>query len=323
MACAYAIDDVVHEVCAALNVRWRGIDPLLPLLPGRVENGAECLVTTGPDGRPAGFALHRRTWSPDDKLDQTWGTATKFVLRPRIAGPDVRTALADVLAQWRCSVTSQPDARSDDTAATVNWPARDVDGILPLLSHGMQPMAVIAARGGGPIRPNSPAPSDGLVIREAGPDDLAAVTEMEMGVIRYDAQFGTAIIRPATDVLVRADATTALAKSPSWTWLAERRGRPVGLLVIQPPAEAAWIAVMTSGAPAAYLQTLFVPQEERGTGVGARLVSRAHEALDAAGISVTILHYSQVNPLSGPFWNRMGYRPLWTTWEARPAAALR
>jgi len=35
------------------------------------------------------------------------------------------------------------------------------------------------------------------------------------------------------------------------------------------------------------------------------------------------LHYAQVNPLSGPFWNRMGYRPLWTSWEARPAAALR
>jgi len=30
-----------------------------------------------------------------------------------------------------------------------------------------------------------------------------------------------------------------------------------------------------------------------------------------------------VNPLSAPFWHRMGYRPLWFTWEARPAAALR
>jgi hypothetical protein len=24
-----------------------------------------------------------------------------------------------------------------------------------------------------------------------------------------------------------------------------------------------------------------------------------------------------------PFWHRMGYRPLWTTWETRPAATLR
>jgi hypothetical protein len=36
-----------------------------------------------------------------------------------------------------------------------------------------------------------------------------------------------------------------------------------------------------------------------------------------------LLHYAQVNPVSAPFWSRMGYRPLWTIWEARPAAALR
>ena len=27
--------------------------------------------------------------------------------------------------------------------------------------------------------------------------------------------------------------------------------------------------------------------------------------------------------LSAPFWHRMGYRPLWSTWEARPASAIR
>ena len=30
-----------------------------------------------------------------------------------------------------------------------------------------------------------------------------------------------------------------------------------------------------------------------------------------------------VRPLSAPFWGRMGYRPLWTGWEVRPAASLR
>lgn len=322
---AYAIDDVVRDVCAGLNARWRGIDPLLPSVPGRVENDAECLVVRGPGGRPAGFGLHRRSWSPDDKLDQTWGTATKFTLRARIAGPDVRAALDRLLTQWRAHVVSQPGMADEDTAATVNWPARDTDGVLALLRHGMQPMAVIAARlgrpGQTPGRENAQA--DGLVIREAGPDDLPAVTAMEMGVIRYDMQFGTAIVRPATEALVRAEATAALAKSPGWTWLAERRGRAVGLLVIQPPADTGWVAVMTGVTPVAYLQTMFVRPQERGAGIGARMVQRAHGVLDAAGIGVTILHYSQVNPLSGPFWSRMGYRPLWTSWEARPAAALR
>ena len=45
--------------------------------------------------------------------------------------------------------------------------------------------------------------------------------------------------------------------------------------------------------------------------------------LDARGVDTTLLHYAQLNPLSAPFWNRMGYRPLWTGWEVRPTASLR
>ena len=45
--------------------------------------------------------------------------------------------------------------------------------------------------------------------------------------------------------------------------------------------------------------------------------------LDARGVDTTLLHYAQLNPLSAPFWNRMGYRTLWTGWEVRPAASLR
>lgn len=40
-------------------------------------------------------------------------------------------------------------------------------------------------------------------------------------------------------------------------------------------------------------------------------------------VAVTLLHHGQLNPLSAPFWSRMGYRPLWTNWEIRPARALR
>jgi len=45
--------------------------------------------------------------------------------------------------------------------------------------------------------------------------------------------------------------------------------------------------------------------------------------LDARGISIKLLHYAQLNPLSGPFWSWMGYRPLRTGFQSRPAVALR
>ena len=171
-------------------------------------------------------------------------------------------------------------------------------------------------------------PAD-LVIREARPEDLDAVAELEMGVIRYDAQFGAAIIRPATEALVRAETQAALARRPAWAWLAERPGRdgrpgrPLGLVHVQPPEDSGWIAGMTRPGVTVYLQTMFVRPGERGGGVGAALVRHAHDVLDARGVETTLLHYAQMNPLSAPFWNRMGYRPLWTGWEVRPAASLR
>jgi GNAT superfamily N-acetyltransferase len=80
---------------------------------------------------------------------------------------------------------------------------------------------------------------------------------------------------------------------------------------------------MTRPGVTAYLQTMFVRPGERGGGVGAALVGHAHGVLDARGVQTTLLHYAQMNPLSAPFWHRMGYRPLWAGWEVRPAASLR
>src|SRR5260370_31441134 len=64
----------------------------------------------------------------------------------------------------------------------------------------------------------------------------------------------------------------ALTARPAWAWLAERDGRPVGLVHVQPPEHSGWIAGMTRPGVTAYLQTMFVRPGERGGGVGAALV---------------------------------------------------
>jgi GNAT superfamily N-acetyltransferase len=206
----------------------------------------------------------------------------------------------------------------------ITWPARDVSGVTTLLRHGLQPITVIAVR---PARSTAagprPAGDETLVIREAAPADLDVVTEFEMGVIRYDALFGAAILRPATEELVRAETQAALAVRPARAWLAERDGEPVGLVHVQPPEQSRWIAGMTRAGVTVYLQTIFVRPGDRGGGVGEALVRHVHAVLDARGVDTTLLHFAQLNPLSAPFWSRMGYRPLWTGWEVRPAASLR
>jgi GNAT superfamily N-acetyltransferase len=323
----WVVRDAVDDINRAVSRRWQGLDRLLPVRAELPQGCAAPFVTTGANGRPAGLAVCRHQHVPADTLNQTWGTAGRFSLILRLREADTSAALDDLLGQWRDHLAGLPEAGAGDTAAMVTWPARDVSGVNALLRHGMQALTVIAVRAAGPAAArhdeHDENEHDGPVIREAGPADLDAVTDLQMGVIRYDALFGAAVIRPDTEALVRAETQVALAARPAWAWLAERDARPVGLVQIQPPEHSGWVAGMAGAATAAYLQTLFVRPGERGGGVGAALVRHAHAVLHARGVPTTLLHYAQVNPLSAPFWNRMGYRPLWTGWEVRPAAMLR
>jgi len=325
----WVVRDAVDDINRAVGRRWQGLDRLLPGRADLPEGCAAPLVAAGANGRPAGLGVCRHQFVPADTLNQTWGSASRFSLILRLREPDTSAALDELLGQWHEHLAGLPEAAAADTAAMVTWPARDVTGVNALLRHGLQALTVIAVRPAELAEPPAPASvrdgqeSADLVIREAGLADTDVVTEFEMGVIRYDAQFGAAIIRPATEALVRAETQPALAARPAWAWLAERDGQPVGLLHVQPPGHSGWIAGMTRPGVTVYLQTMFVRPGERGGGVGAALVRHVHGVLDGRGVQSTLLHYALMNPLSGPFWNRMGYRPLWTGWEVRPAASLR
>jgi GNAT superfamily N-acetyltransferase len=321
----WVVRDAVEEINRAVGRRWQGLDRFLPSRAELPDGCAAPFVTSGSNGRPAGLAVCRHEYVPAATLNQTWGMAGRFSLIMRLREADTDAALDDLLGQWRGHLADLPEAGASDTAAMISWPSRDVTGVNALLRHGLQALTVIAVRSssaGAGTAADGAGPA-GLVIREAGPADLSVVTEFEMGVIRYDALFGSAIVRPATEALVRAETRAALAARPVWAWLAERDGQPVGLVHVQPPGPSGWIAGMARGDATAYLQTMFVRPAERGTGTGAALVGHAHAVLDARGVQTTLLHYAQLNPLSAPFWNRMGYRPLWTGWEVRPATALR
>jgi GNAT superfamily N-acetyltransferase len=334
--------DETGGVTAAVARRWQAIDPLLPApsVPSSVC-GAE-LAVTGPDGRTAAIGFCEHWHGSPGSMELTWGAASRFRLTAHTADPDAAGALDELLSRWQAHLASVPEASADDTAAVVMWPSRDVDGPLPLLRHGLAPRAVIAARPAGrgtglaaatPPGPGAPDPGataspppalrPGVRIRRAGPADIDAVVRLGMATVRFDAHFGTVIERPWSAEALREDASVLLTQPPAWTWLAEDGGEPVAMLYAEPPAAAGWIAPMAGGSPVAYLELMYVQLDDRGQGAGPALVRQLHREADAAGVAVTLLHYEQVNPLSGPFWSRQGYRPLWTSWEARPARTLR
>ena len=323
------------SIGALLMRRWEEVDPLLPV-PGPLPRGCGAEFTiAGGTGEPAAAATCEHREAAPGSLDTAWATARRFQFAPQITGPDIGGTLDRLLGQWRDHLAGLPGTDSQDTAAVVNWPSRDIDGVKALVRRGFAPLAVVAARTTG-RRPGGPAgraaadEADGnrpglagVRIRRARPADIDAVVRLGLEVIRYDAHFGNGGERADTMGALRHEADEMLAGPEPWIWLAERDGQAIGLVAAQRPELAGWIAPLVGQAPVAYLMLMFVALGERTSGIGAELVARLHADIRAARVPVTLLHYEQVNPLSAPFWSQQGYRPLWLTWEARPARAIR
>jgi hypothetical protein len=323
------------SIGALVMRRWQEIDPLLPV-PGPLPQGCGAEFTiAGGTGEPAAAATCEHCEAAPGTLEAAWATARRFQLAPQITGPDIGGTLDRLLGQWCDHLARLPGTDSQDTAAVINWPSRDIDGVKALLRRGFAPLAVVAARTtgrhpGGPAGRGAVHKADGnrpglagVRIRRAGPADIDAVVRLGLEVIRYDAHFGNGGERPDTVGALRREADEMLAGPEPWIWLAERDGQAIGLLGAQRPELTGWIAPLVGQAPVAYLMLMFVAPGERASGIGAELVARLHADINAAGVPVTLLHYEQVNPLSAPFWSQRGYRPLWLTWETRAARAIR
>jgi len=303
--------------------RWQAIDPLLPAVSGWAPGCGADLAVDGPDrGLVAAGSCSHWTAEPGS-LDLIEGAAQRFRLTPYITGSDVLASLDTLLSRWRDHLATVPEAAGEDTAAVICWPSRDVAGVRALVAHGLVPLGVIAAWSASRRPAVVAGCPPGVRIRRATPADLDVVARMAMEVVRFDAYFGGVIERPAAAEALRAEIAGLLGEHDPWTWLAERDGDPVGLLIAERPEVAGWIAPRTCESPVAYLLALFVVPAERGAGVGAALTGQLHRSAAAARVSVILLQYEQVNPLSVPFWGYQGYRPLWSTWEVRPARMLR
>jgi GNAT superfamily N-acetyltransferase len=307
--------------------RWRAADALLPE-PTALAPYRDCdavLTLAAADGRllAAGGCEHWR--GEPDELELTWGAARRFQLSVRAGGPDLAASLDGLLGLWRAHLGSVPGADDPDSAAVIMWPSRDVDGVRVLRRHGLAPHVIVAARAGGRAEPAKAVAvrRAGITVRRAYAGDLDVVARLGLEVIRYDALFGSVIERPSTSAALRRDVAKLLADPEPWIWLAERDGMAIGVLIAEPPPATGWIASLVRPAPVAYNDLTFVSAAERGTGVSDALVASFHAAAATAGVPVTLLHYEQTNPLSVPFWSRHGYRPLWTSWEVRPACAMR
>jgi GNAT superfamily N-acetyltransferase len=347
------------EFAVRATARWRAIDSLLPdavpedgAVPGDRVAGCGAGLAVGAGGNLAAFGTCRHTEPDPAEIGLSWGMARQFELAPRVVGPAPAAALDRLISLWRDHLADVAGSSEDDSAAVITWPSRDIEGVAVLQRHGLRPLRVAAIRAAS--RAGTATASRGtrgagrragnVRVRLAGPQDIDTVARFGAEVARLDAHVSGTPERPGTVAALRREAARLLGHpdaSPAgpahpgtqaahlgtqaqpWTWLAERDGRAVGIITTQRPAHAAWVAPLTRLSPVAYTVLGYVAPDERSSGVGAALAAHLHDAVAPAGVAATLLHYEQLNPYAAAFWNRQGYRPLWTSWEARPARSLR
>ena len=340
-----SVDADLAALTAAHNARMAAIDRLIPASLVATASSAvpvprpaygvvaeELLVVPGAVGTA------RWTTVDPDSLSASWGAlATGSLVSVRVAGdpsnPEAvgnswsAPAAMDSLLTRLASIPVPPEAEAlaeGDTGAGLMWPSRDTSMTRTFLRHGLSARVHVAARLAGRPLPASPAPA-GLVIRELTERDIDAAAALQLEVIRWDAQFDGVTLRESSPARARDDVVEQLGKARPSAWVAESDGTVVGLLTVAWPPETDWISQLVAADPTriAYLGCLSIAPEHRSTGVGAALARFIHAELDAAGVDVTLLHHAATNPLSTPFWQRWNYRPLWTSWQARPHFMLR
>ncbi|MFD1148113.1 GNAT family N-acetyltransferase [Saccharothrix hoggarensis] len=242
---------------------------------------------------------------PEDSLGATWGA-----LRTHSLTWHPHADLDDQLRHWALTGTDD-----HETAAVVTVPSRAVTAAEVLVRHGFAPLLVVAARLPGRGRDGGSTAK----IRAMTEADVDVAVELNLETVRFDGRFGMVNARPSTAARLREHIASLLDRDEPCAWLAEHEGEVVGCLYYDLPGHSDWIAGRTSVRPVAYIGLLGVREDARGGGIGAALADHAHDRLDAAGVGVTLLHHALPNPLSTPFWYSHGYRPLWTTWQRRPA----
>jgi ribosomal protein S18 acetylase RimI-like enzyme len=294
------------------------IDPLLPRA-AQLPDG-HVLTAALPRGDRVAGVLTDTVFEPGTATT-LWSALELFELHP-LLGAVGGAGLDALLREWRRLLDRRQVG--PDSACLLTWPSRDAQAAQPLIAHGFVPLTSLAVR---PVRAGTPvgrAPQAGVRVRAATSADLDVVLSLELAELEYSALVGAAIARPDAEVVKRAALTRHIEQGDA-IWLAERDGVVAGvahcrLLDVHPDG---LIGTRLRPGRWGYVNCVSVAEGARDAGVGRELMAVAHHELHRRGATATFLYYNPPNPLASVFWARQGYRPLWTSWELRPATALR
>lgn len=288
-------------------------DPLLGAMPDPVLDEHAVATLVASSGRAA--AVARVAHAPLSESRSLWTPSTADVLQPRLAADATADDVADLLDAWLARGPAPVAERDGDHAWVLRLPVVARLAVLPLLERGFAPATHTMVR---PVRAADAAPevaSGGMRIRSAMPADEASLVALMRELVTTEVAFGAT--RARRRGIGDHYAADAIGFGEGWSQVAEIDGEVVGWMSLSPVEDSGWAAPSTSLEPIAYLGIASVGRARRSGGIGRALAAAVHAHARAQAVSATLLDASAQNPWSIPFWHRVGYRPLWTTWQRR------
>ena len=314
--------EVDESALRAMGERYRAIDPQLP--ERGFADGARLLVAGDPAHAYGASTVERFAEADAEAI---WGAARRAALELRWDGD--AEAVEEMLAEWIAEVRPElagpapgGDTSDWDSALTVTVPSRDSGLVRPLLSQGFAVVDIeairITRRAADATGALERLERTGVSLRPATLADAGLIAEMDTELLEHETQHGGVTARPGATDTLRAGIEERLSEDLDWTWIAAQGGVDVGYLSIEVGKDR-HLERVSGGGPVAFVQAMYLRPGVRGGGIGEAIVDFGHGRLEEAGYDRILLNYSALNPRSGPFWCRMGYRPLWSVWQRRPA----
>jgi GNAT superfamily N-acetyltransferase len=324
----------ISELMIAQQRRWSELDPRLDdvssvdqvaamLMQQRSAGGAPPLMVLDAHGRVRGYA-HASVWSipPEDSMLAFFTARNGAVDGLALPDPADADALAVADALLLALMRQWHDVQT--LGDMFRWPCCDLWLEDLLQERGFILDSDLATRAATRLQPSTHTVSPHLYARMARPADEEALVELFTEELLFHEPY-TPFVRmsPGAEHAFRARLALLWAgKSPEEdapiVVVVERDGALVamsenGLSLVEDDESPSFVPRGRYG----YLNNVSVSRDFRGEGVGRLLVQATFDAFAAKSVEGYYLWYNPANPLSGPFWQHMGFQPLWRTYQHR------
>lgn len=195
----------------------------------------------------------------------------------------------------------------DERTLTLTAMSRDDDVAEAALALGFRPDGVTAWAPRARLERRLPTGAGPRIERTDDPNEIAHA----MGKVqRFDGRFMAGFFERPTSEGFRRNYASAELERGTWAGVIREEGRPVSLLTLGAGEMLPNLAV----GPAAHIGFVWTEPERRGRGYVGELLRAGLDAWDEGAQAVTV-GYAINNPLTGPMWLGLGFRPAVTIYS--------